>query len=360
MMCAMLRRAWESLKATAYVFGIFAMVAVGFWVFVLIVALVSVAVSDETLTRGDLEDLALYLGVSLALLAVVAVVVGVIGTIGELRSARRLSERPLERPWAVTAAPDGTMYVGEPDRRRLTRVDGDELVELHAVMLGHAAPAPYGAVAHDGGGVYVTDPLQALALLVPTEGKPSAVPLAVSGDAARERRPLAIALDADGSLLVADAGLGRLVRVRGDTVEVVAELEAGIRGVAVLADGRIVITDTFGHRVLAVQPNGKLTPFAGTGERGRSDDGRPARASALAGPTGLAAAPDGSLFVADTANDRVVVVATDGTVWTVADEAELSSPRGLAYADGRLFIADTGNDRICVVDADGTIATVLG
>jgi streptogramin lyase len=341
------------------VFGIFAALMTGVWVLILIVALVDAAVSDATFTHRDIQDFALYLGVSLALVAMVAVVVGVIGTISDWRSAKRLAERPLARPWVVTASPAGTIYVGEPDRRRLTRMDGDELVELHASLLAHSEPAPNGAVALDDG-ICVTDPLQGLAMLVPAEGNASAVTLTVAGEKQSEHRPLAVALDLEGNLLVADAGLGRLVRVRGDTAEVVAQLGAGIRGLAALPDGRIAVTDTFRHAVLVVQPNGDVAPFAGTGEPGRSTDGRRAHQSALAGPTGLAATPEGHLFIADTGNDRVVVVEPDGRLWTVADKAQLSSPRGLAYADGRLLIADTGNDRVCVVHPNGALATLVG
>src|SRR3982751_909257 len=48
-----------------------------------------------------------------------------------------------------------------------------------------------------------------------------------------------------------------------------------------------------------------ITNFAGTGTKGFSGDGGPATKAELNGPTGVAVAPDGSLFICDTANQRI-------------------------------------------------------
>jgi hypothetical protein len=48
-----------------------------------------------------------------------------------------------------------------------------------------------------------------------------------------------------------------------------------------------------------VQPDGKITTFAGTGAEGDSGDGGPAKEATLACPSSLAQAPDGSIYVTD-------------------------------------------------------------
>lgn len=76
-------------------------------------------------------------------------------------------------------------------------------------------------------------------------------------------------------------------------------------------------------------------------------------------PTGIAVAADGSLFVADTGNHRVQVLAEDGHYLATLGSsgtsgngmAEFDSPARLATGtDHRLYVADTGNRRVQVFD----------
>ena len=77
-------------------------------------------------------------------------------------------------------------------------------------------------------------------------------------------------------------------------------------------------------------------------------------------PTGVAVAADGTVFVADGANDRVLEFAADGTLraaLTAVGDAPLSRPLSVKVApDRRLWIADTGHGRVLVRAADGTLA----
>jgi hypothetical protein len=95
------------------------------------------------------------------------------------------------------------------------------------------------------------------------------------------------------------------------------------------------------------------------------------------GPAGIAAAPDGSLYVSDSRNHRLRRVAPDMTVTTVAgsgpadcqpggfadgpaEQARLFNPSGLAVAkDGTVYFADSGNHRIRKLQ-NGTVTTVAG
>src|SRR3954465_3082667 len=61
-----------------------------------------------------------------------------------------------------------------------------------------------------------------------------------------------------------------------------------------------------------------IANFAGTGAKGFSGDGGPATKAELNGPTGVAVAPDGSLFICDTANQRIRKVSPSGIISTFA------------------------------------------
>lgn len=147
--------------------------------------------------------------------------------------------------------------------------------------------------------------------------------------------------------------------------------------VAVDRLGNLFIADTMNHRVRRVDAvTGVVTTVAGTGQARYSGDGGPAALAALNEPTGLAVSDD-ALYIADQSNNRVrrvpfatgviTTVAGDGTAaysgdQVPGDQASLSGPSGVALAGkGMLYVADTFNSRIRTVDtATGQIATEAG
>jgi len=113
-------------------------------------------------------------------------------------------------------------------------------------------------------------------------------------------------------------------------------------GVAVIADsqnGRLKIHDVASRALLSV--------YGGIGGGvGRFRE-----------PSGVAVAPGGGVWVADTGNDRVVELAVDGAgaVTWVRTIDGLDAPRGVAVgADGRIYVTESGADRVAVLAADGT------
>ena len=77
------------------------------------------------------------------------------------------------------------------------------------------------------------------------------------------------------------------------------------RGVAVDAAGNVYIADTGNNRVRKVGTDGTITTIAGTGVNGFSGDGGPATSAQLNGPQGVAVDPAGNLYIADTFNSRI-------------------------------------------------------
>ena len=149
-------------------------------------------------------------------------------------------------------------------------------------------------------------------------------------------------------------------------------------GVAADAAGNVFIADTFNNRIRKVSVNGIITTVAGSGVRGFGGDGGPATAAQLNYPQAVAVDAAGNVFIADTGNMVVRKVSANGILTTVAGAAavadaqgfsgdggpataaQLNNPKGLAVdASGSLFIADTGNQRIRKVSG-GIISTVAG
>jgi hypothetical protein len=78
-------------------------------------------------------------------------------------------------------------------------------------------------------------------------------------------------------------------------------------------------------------------------------------------PSGVAVDSVGNLFIADTWNNRVRQVDTNGIISTAATGTELYQPAGVAVdGSGNLFIADTGNNYILQATTNGTLSTVAG
>jgi YD repeat-containing protein len=86
-------------------------------------------------------------------------------------------------------------------------------------------------------------------------------------------------------------------------------------GVALAPDGSIYIADTINNRIRRVDPNGVITTAAGGGTGG---DGDPATQANLFQPLGIVVAPDGSFYFSEPAQHRIRRVGPDGIITTVA------------------------------------------
>ena len=202
--------------------------------------------------------------------------------------------------------------------------------------------------------------------------------------------PVAVAVGSKGEVYVAEGNRVREIRPDGRITTLAGTGDAGSagdggaaiqaqlntpQGLAIDSRDRVFIADTLGNRIRRVDPDGTITTVAGTGEAGYLGDGKAAVDAQLFLPTGLAIGFGDSLFIADTGNNVVRQLGTDGVIRTVAGTGEagyrgdggpaqysaLHAPGGLAFDDeGNLYIADTLNQRIRRVDVSGQIATVAG
>jgi trimeric autotransporter adhesin len=169
----------------------------------------------------------------------------------------------------------------------------------------------------------------------------------------------------------------QVVRVGPSSTQFAQFWPPPVGGLAIGPHGTIYICDRSANVVYSYTP-GDQSPkvFAGSGEAGFLGDTGPATGAQLDRPGGLAVDGDGNVYIADSGNNRVRKVDMNGTINTVAGSgkyygdsgdgglatlARLSFPFGVAVArDGTLYIADTGNNRLREVTPAGVIVALAG
>ncbi len=146
-------------------------------------------------------------------------------------------------------------------------------------------------------------------------------------------------------------------------------------GIAATAAGRLYVIDKEGQRVRAIDTNGAVSTVAGSGESGHVDG--PALEASFSNPYHLAVDVGANLvYIADRNNDAIRSVdLVARTVTTLAGDttgyldgpastARFSSPHGVAVdAQGRVYVADSDNAAIRLVANDGggwQVSTLAG
>lgn len=298
---------------------------------------------------------------SVTVLATAAVIGFAFTAAADRRGAGPSSTQTLVYPNGLALDRDGNLFISDIGTHRVLKLDRDQRLTV-------VAGTGEGGFGGDGGPA--------------TDAKLFA--------------PMDLAFDADGNLLVADSYNHRIRRV--DTLGVITTIAGGGKapypdgdaaatsvalnnpqGIALDGDGNLFIADTYNHVVRRVDRQGAMTTFAGT-EAGLAGDDGPAREAQLNLPQAVAVAPDGSVYISDSANSRIRRVRPDGVIHTVcgsgpgsgeggagfggdggpAAQARLFSATDLDFnALGQLYLADSGNSRIRLV-AHGVIVTIAG
>lgn len=145
------------------------------------------------------------------------------------------------------------------------------------------------------------------------------------------------------------------------------------RGLAVLPDGRIALSDRLNNTISLLDTSTRsVTLLAGSGVAGYADG--TGAAAQFSGPYGVGVLPDGSLVVADQNNHCLRKVTMAGVVTRFAGDrnpgmkddtdklaARFDSPAMLSVdGAGDVFLSDWSNHRIRRIAPSGVVETVAG
>lgn len=203
---------------------------------------------------------------------------------------------------------------------------------------------------------------------VPQLGRPFGV-------IALDEHELLVQADNDELGMLTDTDSGTLWRVHIEDQTIMLE-RANIgtpRGLALLPDGRVVLSDLHRSDVRLYDPaDGTLTALAGSYgcpafEDGVGDEAR------FNYPYGVVVEGNGDILVADQKNHRIRKITLEGTVTTFAGDgtpdmvdgplasARFNMPQDLAIdAAGNVYVSDYGNRRIRRISTSGIVRTVAG
>ena len=206
-----------------------------------------------------------------------------------------------------------------------------------------------------------------------------------AGAQARFADPFGITVDHEGNVYVADAGDNNLIR-KITPAGLVTTLAGGAEGfkdgagraasfnspsaLALDTDGNLYVADTGNNAIRKITPAGLVTTLAGDGTAGRVDGA--ARSARFNGPVGVAVDAQGNVYVADTYNDLIRQITTDGQVRTIAGGnapgyadgaaggARFDTPCALiaTATAGELLVADTGNNLVRRIKPGGEVTTL--
>lgn len=324
----------------------------------------------------------------------------------------------LNNPYGMTLGPDGALYICEVDSNVVRRMDL-KTGRLSTVAgngqkgySGDGGPAieaslnqPYEILFDPAGNMYFAEMPNHVVRRV--DGKTGIISTLAgtgmpgfSGDGgpaaqAQLRQPHSIALDPRGeALYIADIGNRRIRRVDLKTGLIAtfagtgeskptpdgAPLDGtplnGPRAMAFDARGDMYLVLREGNAVYRIDMRGRtIHHIAGTGANGYTGDGGPAVEAKLSGPKGIAIAPDGGVYIADTEshtirridpNSRIIeTMVGDGTRGDGPDGAarfcRLARPHGILIdRAGVIYVADSENHRIRVLKVEQRVASPAG
>lgn len=295
------------------------------------------------------------------------------------------------------ALDNGNVLIADSGSHRVRQVDLDGMISTIAgdgssSASGDGGPGvlagvPYPQAIAVGDRRYVVSNYQIRALdragVIETVAGTGAMQMGGDGHpatTAQLEQPTDVAAMPDGSLLIADGGNNRIRRVapdgtmstfagggpldgggccdskgRGDGGPAVGASLYDPLAVAVAPDGTVYISES--ARVRAVDPGGRISTFAGS-IGGFSGDGGPATAGQLARPAGLQVARDGSLLIADPYNARVRRVDAAGTISTLQQFNSYDGSDVAEGPDGKVYVAVFGN--VVRLEGDGTYTNLGG
>jgi sugar lactone lactonase YvrE len=210
-----------------------------------------------------------------------------------------------------------------------------------------------------------------------------------TGSAARFYNPNAVAVDASGTVYVADFDNDTIRKITSSgVVSTLAGLPGssggadgtgsaarfdGPSGVAVDSSGNVYVADQYNHTIRKITSGGVVSTLAGLAGSSGSADGT-GSAARFNRPNGVAVDGSGNVYVADSSNHTIRRITSAGAVSTVAGSsgmfgiedgtgsaARFNRPNGVAVdGSGNVYVADSSNHTIRRITSGGAVSTLAG
>ncbi len=315
------------------------------------------------------------------------------------------TQAQIDNPFGLTRGPDGALYFCEYTGQRIRKVTPDGLIHTVAGSgvkgySGDGGPAlqatfnlPHELRFDAKGDLYVVDMTNhairkidmktGLITTIAGNGKPG-----YSGDGgpavqAQFKQPHSLQFGPDGGLYICDIG-NHVIR-KMDMVTGLISTFAGIGKAGPTPDGsaiagtalngpRSLDFDKAGNLWLCTREGnqvfkfdlaaGKIHHIAGTGKKGVTGNGGPAKEATLSGPKGIAIDAEGNVWLADCESHTIrLVEAKSGNLQLIAGSGQkggggegdplkcgLARPHGVYVdADGSVFIGDSETHQVRVL-----------
>lgn len=150
-------------------------------------------------------------------------------------------------------------------------------------------------------------------------------------------------------------------------------LSFGSNNLGIDSQGNLYVADTLSSVIRKVTPDGTVTTIAGKANALGYEDGVGSEARFIS-PVGVGVDASGNIYVADSGNDTIRKIAPSGVVSTLAglskssgdadgtgSSARFNSVNGIAVApNGTIYAADTNNHTIRKITASGVVTTLAG
>lgn len=301
------------------------------------------------------------------------------------------------RPVGIAHDASGNLYVADQNNFTIRKITPTGVVSTYAGRPGISGSEdgsvetallsnPTGVAVDIAGMVYVTEGASGVVRRISPQGFVTTVAgLAGSngsvdgvGNGARFGYPMGIAVDASGTLFVADASNQTIRKIGPDkTVSTVAgkagaagasdDSGASARfrnpaGISIGPAGELYVADTWNQNVRKISAGGTVTTLAGSAGHAGHDDGFGPVAT-FDQPAGLAKDSAGNLYVADIGTGLVRKVTPTGVTSSFVTGVDyiFQAPSGVKVdAAGTLYVADSGASVIRRIGVDGTMAVLAG
>jgi sugar lactone lactonase YvrE len=240
---------------------------------------------------------------------------------------------------------------------------GIAVSEFEAVANVAGMAFPSGLAVERSGSIVVADSGNDRILRLTSEGKPLAAWGSKGDKPGQFRTPVGLTLDPKGNIYVADNHNNRVQELSpaGKVVRVIGSFGSGPgqfslpEDVALDATGDLFVTDFGNSRIEEFSPSGSFLKTIGTPGKGPGE---------LTNPLGIAIDRHGTIYVTDYGNARVQTFSHSGKPleqWGSigSGPGEFSQPEGIAVdATGNIYVADTFNNRVQKLSSAGKVLAV--